>query len=293
MSTRLKADLTLLLVAAIWGSAFVAQRVAAAQMGPFWFNGIRFLIGGLLLLPLMRFRPKIEKRTRRWVAAAGGLLCIAGFLQQAGLRWTTAGNAGFITGLYVVFVPLILLVVWRQRSRWIIWAAVLMAAAGTFLLSAGGKFELAPGDGLELIGAVAWAAHVIVVGRAMRHMEALSFAAGQFLVAGVLNLILGLGLEPTALPGAAAGWWALAYASVISVAIGYTLQGAAQKHAPPTDAALILSLESVFALLSGFVLLGETLRPAQLAGAGLMLAAIVLAQFGPASQGAPRPLPAL
>ena len=290
MPTRLKADLSLLLVAAIWGSAFVAQRVGAAHFGPFLFNGSRFLIGGLLLLPLVRFRLNFDRRQRAWVAAAGGLLCVAGFLQQAGLHWTTAGNAGFITALYVVFVPLILLVVWRQPSRWQIWAAVILAAAGLFLLSAGGTLQLAPGDALELAGAMAWAGHVVVVGRAMRRtndvrrMDALPFAAGQFLVAGVLNLTLSLGIERAPLPSAPAAWWALAYISVVSVAVGYTVQATAQQHAPAADAALILSLESVVALLSGMLILGERLQPAQWAGAGIILAAIVLAQIGPAPE---------
>jgi drug/metabolite transporter (DMT)-like permease len=291
MRTRLKADLSLLLVAVIWGTAFVAQRVAAVNFGPFLFNGSRFMVGGLLLLPLVRFRLKIDRERRKWVAAAGGLLTAAGFLQQAGLRWTTAGNAGFITSLYVVFVPVILLVVWRHQSRRQVWAAVALAAAGLFLLSGDGALQLAPGDGLELAAAVLWAGHVIVVGRAMRHMEALPFAAGQFLVAGALNLVLSLGLERAPLPGAATAWWALAYISIFSVAVGYTVQVAAQKHAPPTDAALILSLESVVALLSGMALLGEHLKAVQALGGGIMLAAILLAQIGPAPQPGGSPVP--
>lgn len=280
---RLKADLTLLLVAAIWGSAFAAQRAVADQLGPFLFNGSRFLLAGLVLLPLVRFRLKLDRKKFIWVGVAGGLLCGGSVLQQAGLQWTTAGNAGFITGLYVVFVPLILRVILRQRARWTVWAAALLAAVGMFLLSAGGKLELAPGDGLELAGAGLWAAHVIVVGRAMQEMETLPFAIGQVLVAGALNLALGLGLEWRTLPGLATAWWAVAYVGIFSVAVGYTLQAAGQKHAPPPDAALILSLESVFAALFGFLLLGERLRPEQLLGCGLILGAILLAQFGPVS----------
>jgi drug/metabolite transporter (DMT)-like permease len=278
---RLKADLTLLLVAAIWGSAFAAQRMVADHVGPFLFNGSRFLLAGVLLLPLVRFRLKLDKKKFIWVGAAGALLCGGSVLQQAGLQWTTAGNAGFITGLYVVFVPILLLVVLRQRARWTIWAAALLAAVGMFLLSAGGKLELAPGDGLELAGAGLWAAHIIVVGRAMQEMETLPFAIGQILVAGVLNLALGLGLEWKTLPGLATAWWSVAYVGIFSVAVAYTLQAWAQKHAPPPDAALILSLESVFAALFGYLLLGETLRPEQLLGCGLILGAILLAQFGP------------
>jgi drug/metabolite transporter (DMT)-like permease len=280
---RLKADLTLLLVAAIWGSAFVAQRVGAAQIGPFLFNGARFLLAVLALLPLARFRLNLDRKTVGWVLAAGALLCGGSLLQQAGLRWTTAGNAGFITGLYVIFVPVLLLVFLRQHVRFYVWVAALLAAGGIFLLSAGGQLRLAPGDGLELAGAVLWAAHIVVIGRAMRHLDALSFSIGQYLVAGVLQLILGLVFEWQTVPGLAVAWWTVAYTGLLSVAVGYTLQVAAQKYAPPTDAALIMSLESAFAALAGYLWLGERLRPEQLAGAGLIMAAILLAQFSPAA----------
>ena len=137
MSKRLKADLTLLFVAAIWGQAFVAQRVGAAYIGPFLFNGSRFLLAAAALLPLTRFRLKrLDRKTAPWVAAAGLLLCGASLLQQAGMRWTTAGNAGFITGLYVLFVPVLLLIFWRQRVRVTIWVAAFLAVGGIFLLSA-------------------------------------------------------------------------------------------------------------------------------------------------------------
>jgi drug/metabolite transporter (DMT)-like permease len=205
-------------------------------------------------------------------------------LQQAGLQWTTAGNAGFITGLYVVFVPVLMLVIWRQRMGWLIWVAALMAAFGIFLLSAGGRFELAPGDGFELAGAVLWAGHVVVVGKAMQRIDTLPFAIGQCLVAAALNLVLGLIFDWNTLPGLLPAWWTVAYVGIFSVAIAYTLQARGQKHAPPTDASLILSLESVFAALFGFLFLSENLRPEQLLGAGLILAAILISQFAPAPQ---------
>ena len=280
MSNRLRADLTLFLVAIIWGSAFVVQRVAAATIGPILFNGCRFLLGGLILLVLVRFRLKIERENRLWVVATGLVLASASFLQQAGLQWTTAGNAGFITGLYVVFIPLMLLAIWRHRLGWITWMAVGIAALGIFLLSANGKFELAPGDGLELAGAVLWAVHVILVGKAMEKMEVFPFAIGQYLVAGVVSLVAGIGLESNTLPGILSTWWSIAYVGILSVAVGYTLQALAQKHAPPVDASLIMSLEAVFAALFGFLVLGEVLGPLQKLGAGLIMTAIVISQFG-------------
>ncbi len=281
LGTRLKADLTLLLVAAIWGSAFVAQRVAAAHIGTFLFTGVRFLLGALVLLPVVRFRPKLDRRTWPWAAGAGLLMSGGSVLQQAGLRWTTAGNAGFITGLYVVFVPILLFILWRQRVRPTVWVGACLAAGGLFLLSAGGQLRLAPGDGLELAGAGLWAGHIIVVDKAMRRMEALPFAIGQNLVTGGLLLVLGLALEANTAPGLVVAWWTVVYTGILSVAVAYTLQGVAQKHAPPADAALIVSLEAVFAAVSGYLWLGERLRPEQLAGAGLIMAAIVLAQLAP------------
>jgi len=281
--TRLKADLTLFLVAAIWGSSFAVQRQVASSTGPFLFNGSRYLLAGLLLLPLVRFRIRVKARSWLWMLAAGTILVGGSVLQQAGMQWTTAGNAGFITGLYVVFIPLMILAVWRQRLAWTVWVAAAVAALGIFLLSANGKFVLAPGDGLELAGSVLWAAHVILVGKAMQRLDALPFAIGQYLVAGVLNLAIGLVVEPGTLPGLVGAWWAIAYVGVFSVAIGFTLQAVAQKHAPPTDASLILSLESVFAAIFGFILLGETLQPLQWLGAGLIMASIILSQFGPSS----------
>ena len=280
---RLKADLTLLLVAVIWGSAFAAQRVAAQYLGPFLFNGSRFLVGALVLLPLVRFRLKISRKNWLWIGASGVILCCGSVLQQAGLQWTTAGNAGFITGLYVIFVPVLMLVIWRQRIGWIIWAAALLAVSGIFLLSAGGRFELAPGDGFELAGAVFWAAHLVVVSKAIQRIDTLPFAIGQCLVAGVLNLILGLIFDWNTLPGLLPAWWTVAYVGIFSVAVAYTLQAQGQKHAPPTDASLILSLESVFAALFGFLFLKENLRPEQLLGAGLILAAILISQFSPST----------
>ncbi len=281
---RIKADLSLLLVAILWGSAFAAQRFAAEYVGPFLFNGSRFLLGALLLLPLIRFRIKLKKSEQLWVLAAGSILCTASVLQQAGLQWTTAGNAGFITGLYVVFIPVILLLIFKQRMHWLVWVAALLAALGIFLLSAGGKFQLAPGDGLELIGAVFWAAHVVLISQAMKRMDAMRFAIGQYIVAGVLNTLIGLIFEWQTIPGLIPAWWTVVYVAVFSVAIGYTLQAKAQKHAPPTDASLILSLESVFAAFFGYLFLQEVLRPVQLMGAGLILGAILISQFTPSGE---------
>jgi len=274
---RIKANLLLLVTAIVWGSAFVVQRIAAAQVGIFFFNGLRFLLGGLVLIPLVRLPWRdLHRSNLPGIFAAGFLLFVAGGFQQAGLMSTTAGNAAFITGLYVVFIPLALLIFWREPIRLATWLAALLAAGGVMLLSAQGRLRLAPGDGLELVGAVMWAFHVIVVGKMVRRVDVLQFSVGQFLVAGLLNTLVGLFLEPGAIPAIAASWWTVAYTGILSVGVGYTLQAVGQKHAPATDASIILSMEAVFAALSGYLFLSEKLKLIQLAGCALILAAILL-----------------
>ncbi len=277
--TRLKADLTLLLAALIWGSAFAAQRVAASELGALLFNGLRLLLGALVLLPMARSRWKLERRPLLWCSAAGVILAVASALQQAGLRYTTAGNAGFITGLYVVLIPLLLLVFWKRKITPLAWAAALLATAGIALLSGSGELRLAPGDGLELAGALMWALHVIVIGQAVAEVDVFQFAFGQFLVAGLLSLLASLLFESPSLSGIGHAWLPILYTGIFSVGAGYTLQASGQRYAPPTDAAILMSTELIFAALFGFLLLGEQLAAVQVLGCVLILAAILLPQI--------------
>ncbi len=281
-SERLRADLLLLLVALIWGSAFVAQRVAAQQIGIHYFNGLRFLVAALfLLLPawsrLVAWARSLDKALGGIVLA--GLLLFGGTaLQQQGLRYTTAGNAGFITGLYVVFIPLILAFRWRQRLKPATWWAAVCSAAGLFLLSTQGRFTINRGDALVLASAVIWACHVILIGRLVRRIEVLPLAIGQYLVTGALSLGMSLGFEPGTSRTLGELWWTVAYTGILSVGFGYTLQAVGQKVAPPTDAAIILSSEAVFAALSGWLILDERLSVWQLAGCTMIFVGIILAQ---------------
>jgi len=269
----------LLSVALIWGTAFVAQRVAAQFVGVFLFNATRFLLAVAVLLPFtLKTTWKINKSSLRWVGLAGSLLFMASALQQAGLRWTTAANAGFITSLYVVFVPLLLVIFWKERLPWLNWVAAALAIFGVKLLSAPAQFYLAPGDSLELAGSVVWALHVIVVSRVVRRLDALQFSLGQYLVCGLLNLVASIFLDWDTAGGLITAWWAVLFGGAISVGLGYTLQVIGQKYSPPTDAALILSSEAVFAALAGALFLREGLQPLQLAGCGLILAAILIVQ---------------
>ncbi|HEY9075978.1 MAG TPA: DMT family transporter [Anaerolineaceae bacterium] len=282
---RLRADLLLLLTAAIWGGAFVAQRMVAADLGIFLFNGSRFLLGALALLAILRFRFSIQRHNIKWVLLAGTVLFAASGFQQAGLITTTAGNAGFITSLYVVMIPLILRFVLGKRLTWSAWVAAGLAVAGALFLSTGGALRLVAGDGLELICALLFAIHVILVGKLVQHIPILEFSIGQFIVCGVLNILTGLLLERQSIPLLPGAWAPIAYAGILSVGAGYTLQAIGQRHAPPSDAAIILSMESVFAALSGFLILGEDLTAVQIMGCVLILAAILLAQIQPQKEG--------
>jgi drug/metabolite transporter (DMT)-like permease len=279
---RLKSDLILLAVSMIWGSAFAAQRVAAAHLGPFLFNGLRFTVAILVLLCFARFRLNIPRKMLPWVVLTGAVLFLASALQQAGMQWTTAGNAGFITGLYVVIVPLVLVTLLRQPVGWPTWAAALAATLGALMLSTDGQLVLNSGDLLELVGAFVWAFQVILVGWVVRRMEVLSFVIGMNLVAGVLNLAMGGLLEGASLPGLVPAGWAVLYTGVFSVGIGYAMQAIGQRHSPPADAALIMSLESVFAAIFGFIFLGERLTLLQTAGCALIMVAILWVQIRPA-----------
>jgi drug/metabolite transporter (DMT)-like permease len=282
----------LLVVSLIWGSAFVAQRIAALQVGVFLFNGLRFLLGALVLLPFAlwgknqeRSLPATPKDTLAGILMAGGLMWAGAALQQAGLQHTTAGNAGFITGLYVVFTPLLLALVPRQKPQPHILAAALLAVVGLFLLSTGGRMRLNPGDILELTGAVFWALHIILIGWLVKRVVILRLAIGQYLVCGLLSLLTGLIVESHPWQGLLTGWWAIVYTGALSVGLGYTLQAAAQRVAPPSDAAIFLSMEAVFAALFGWLFLAETLTVLQSVGCAVMLAGMLLAQARAFSEG--------
>jgi Predicted permease, DMT superfamily len=275
---RLRADLILLLVALIWGTAFVAQRVGAEHSGVFVFNGLRFMLAALVLLPFIRFRFKVDRDVLPLMLLAGVLLFAGSAFQQAGLQFTTAGNAGFITTLYVVLVPILLLLFWHQKILWIAWAAAILAVAGGWLLSTGGTFHMAPGDGLELAGSLVWAFHVILIGKLAGRMGPLQLAIGQSFVAGILNLAAGLFFETHTFSQIAGSWLPLLYLGIMSTAVAFTLQIIGQRHSPATDAAIIMSMEAVFATISGYILLGELLQTVQIIGCVMIFMAMLLAQ---------------
>jgi drug/metabolite transporter (DMT)-like permease len=287
---RWKSDLILLFVAAIWGSGFVAQRLATEQLGTFYFNGGRFLLAALILLPFTRLRWRGDRKQIPWMLLAGVFLFAAAGFQQAGLVTTSISNASFITGLYVVLVPLILFFFFRKQVYWLSWVAVAVAVLGVMLLSLQGEFRLAPGDGLELMGAFLWALHVILVGRlAMMGVDIIWFAVIQFAACGLLNLLLAAGIDPQGSQSMISSWPVIVYSAILPIGLGFTLQIVGQKHAPSIDAAIILSTEAVFGTLFGYLFLNELLSVRQLFGCVLILAAIILSQLRPVPGLDPQP----
>jgi drug/metabolite transporter (DMT)-like permease len=276
---RIKADLILFLTAVVWGLGFIAQRNGAQQVSPLLFNAARWTLGALVMLPFIKFNLKLNRETIPWMLAVGGLLFAASGLQQAGLKYTTAGNAGFITGAYVVLVPILLSIVWKERIHWTIWVAALMTSIGIYRLSSGGRLSFNFGDAIELVGAVLWALHVIVTGKAVKKIPVLPFVTGQFIVCAVLNTIFGLLLQRDSLPALLPVWPYIVYLAVVSTGIGFTLQAFGQRHAPPADAAIILSLEAVFSVVFGWLLLSENLTTVQAAGCFLIMCAILGSQL--------------
>src|SRR5215208_2858202 len=282
---RLKADLTLLLVSIIWGSAFVAQRVAGQMGSVYLFNGARYLLAAVVVLPFAVRASRsssanyiISREQYKWMFIVGSVLFGGSAVQQVGLLYTTAGNAGFITSLYVVLVPIALFLMWREKSPWISIVAVVLAGVGAFFLSTGGRFEVRAGDLIELFGAFFWTLHVIMLGKYASRFESMSFSVGQLIVCGLLNLGVGIVVEksmPLNLPLLGA----IVYTAFFSLGLCYTLQVWAQRHTPPADAALILSLESVFSVLSGWLVLNEKLAAIQIVGCGLIFVAVLLSQF--------------
>lgn len=282
---QIKSNALLILTAGIWGFAFVAQRVGMQYVSAFTFNGVRFALGSISLIPLILYFKNKETEEGTTLKSAlipgmitGSILFLAASLQQIGLIYTTVGKAAFITGLYIVLVPLFGIFL-RQRVNISTWLGVLLAVAGLYLLSVNEDFSIAGGDFLEIVGAFFWASHILAIDYFTKKVDALKLSFVQFAVCSVLSMTVALIFEDISVFGLKQALVPILYGGLLSVGVAYTLQVVAQKHAKPSHAAVIMSMESVFAALGGALLLGENLGGRGYLGCGLMFAGMLLAQF--------------
>lgn len=287
------ANLLLLSAGAIWGAGFVAQSTAMDNIGPFLFIGLRFLVAAIVLAPFAWREARnsdhpVSTANLRGFALIGLVLFFGMALQQVGLTITTVTNSGFLTGLYVVFVPLITLLVLRQKPHPLIWPAVLMTFAGIWMLAGGSLSDLNGGDLLTIGCAVMWAIQLILVGRFVTPSgRPLTLSFVQFALAGVLGLGVGLTLEGFDLAAVIATLPEILFAGVIATGLAFTLQVIGQRYTTAPQAAIFLSTESLFAAFFGALILGEQIPVLGYAGGLLIFLAILLAELGPMAR--PRP----
>ena len=278
----------LLLTAAIWGFAFVAQRMGMEHMGPYAFNGIRFALGAFSLVPFIIWQSRkkpasIEKKSTFKLLITGGI--IAGILvffgasfQQVGLMSTTAGNAGFITGLYMVIVPVMGLALGQRTTKGTA-LGITLAVIGLYFLSVTDNFTMSWGDTLVLIGAFFWAAQVLLIGFLSPKVDFLKLAFMEFLICSILSMIVALAIENITWDGISGAAIPLLYGGLASVGIAYTIQIFVQKKVRPANASIIMGMEAVFAVIGGWMFLNEVLSFRGFVGAGLMLAGMIISQL--------------
>ena len=277
---RVKANITLFIVALIWGTGFISQGIAGRFHVAYLFNGVSFILASLILIPFIPRGQKPNHDQFKWMLIAGVILFFATALQQVGILYTKVANAGFLTSLYAVFTPFLLWVGFHDRPHWMDLVAVFAATIGAYYLStAGNGFQFQQGDSLEIIGAIFWGMHFVVLGKFAARFEPISFASGHFLISGVLNLIMGLAFEHISLLIPLPVLGAILYRASLSIGIGYTLQVWGQKHTSPTDAALILGLEAVFAGVAAWLILRQELLPFQIVGCAIIFAAVIFSQI--------------
>lgn len=295
MSLKTRNTLLLFVTALIWGSAFVAQSLGVAFLEPCTFVGIRMVIGALVLIPVIKvFDLKKPKEQRRKLipwndkkllsggVACGIVLAVASIFQQYGIEFTTAGKCGFITACYVAIVPLIGILFLKRCYHWLTWVGVGIALLGLYFISLEpGSFEIGKGEILVLICAVFYAVHILIIDHYSSIVDAVRMSFIQFLVAAIVSFLLMVIFEDPQWEMIVAGWKPLLYTGALSCGAGYTIQVVCQKGVEPTVASLVLSLESVFSVLTGWVILHEILNGRELFGCLLMFGAIILVQVAP------------
>ena len=285
-----RSNALLLITAAIWGFAFVAQRVGLEYLGPFTFNAARFTLGSLSLLPLLFIsrdeRPASENILPRpsfklvvfGGFSAGFMLFMGMSLQQVGLVYTTAGKAGFITSLYVVIVP-ILGLFWKQSTNPGIWLGAVLAAIGLYFLSVTERFSFEFGDLLEFFCAFFWAGQVLIIGWLSSRIQSVKLAFTQFVVCAVLSFMVAVVFEDISWNALVQAAWPILYGGILSSGVAFTFQVMAQRHTHPAHASIVMSLEAVFAAIGGWLLLNEILSMRGVMGCGLMLGGMLISQL--------------
>ena len=288
--TRVQANLLLLLVALIWGSAFVAQAHAKVGVEPYTFTGIRFLLGACIIAPLawrdFRALSRREKKPMRrdvlGVAMLGVLLTLGAVFQQIGITGTTVTNAGFLTALYVPLVPLFAWLVLRERPHWSVWPTSAVCLLGTWMLSGAEQVAISTGDLWVIASSLFWALHVLLVGRVADRIAApFLVAAGQFVVCGLASLGWAMLTETITFEGIRTAAMPILYTGILSVGFAYTGQVVGQRYADAADAAIILSAETLFAALFGFLLMGDRVSVTGFAGCVLIFVCILAVQMLP------------
>ncbi len=275
----------------LWGFAFVAQRSGMEFVGPFTFNAVRFTLGGISLIPLLLISKKRKFKNKHLLPLssnkillkggiiAGIILFFGASFQQGGMVYTTAGKAGFITGLYIILVP-ILGIMFKQKTSAAIWLGAVIALVGLYLLSVQENLSIGLGDLLVLASAFFWGLHVLIISRFSPKTDPIQLAFYQFMLCAFFSLIASIIIETTTLQNIFAASVPILYAGVVSVGIAYTLQVVAQQEAHPSHAAIIMSLEAVFAVIGGWIILDESIPLRGLIGCGLMLTGMILSQVG-------------
>ena len=272
-----RADAMLLLVAIIWGTGFVAQRQAMEHIGPLLFTAIRFTIGAIVLIPFLSGKKSTGKEWRPGIIL-GLVMFAAASLQQIGLVTTTASRAGFITGLYVLLVPIVGLVFGHRFHRGHV-AGAILAAIGLYLLSGDLSGETRTGDVFVMGCAILWAIHVSLVGHLAPKAEPIRLALTQFVTVAILASIATPFFETISIGAVWDAKLAILYSGILAIGIAFSLQVIAQRDAPPTHAAILMSLEALFAAITGWLMLNEQLTPKELTGCALMLAGMIASQL--------------
>ena len=277
----------LILTSFIWGVAFVAQSVGMEHVGPWTFTASRSVIGALFLIPVIAFldkgKPKEERPKNTKTLLIGGICCgialtVASMFQQYGILYTTVGKAGFITALYIVLVP-ILGIFFKRKPRLIVWFSVLLALVGLYFLCMTDSLRFSRGDTLVLLSALVFSCHILIIDHFSPMVDGVRMSCIQFAVIAIVCGIPALIFEQPTLSSLIAAWAPILYAGMLSSGVGYTLQIVAQKNYDPTVASLIMSLESVFSVLAGWVILKQALSARELLGCVLMFTAIILVQL--------------